>query len=87
MALLLFFLVLPVFVFVFSPLFGMLSRRHEYQADRFAAAHTSAEDLIAALTKLYRDNAGTLITDAWYSRFYDSHPDAHARVRALRALS
>ena len=84
MALILFFMVLPLFLLVFAPLSSMLSRRHEYQADAFAAQNTHPEHLISALTKLYRDNAGTLVTDKWYSYFYDSHPDANARVRALR---
>lgn len=87
MALLLFFLVLPVFTFVFSPVTSILSRRNEYQADRFAAQHASAEDLVQALTKLYRDNASSLVTDRWYSLFYDSHPGAAARIAALKAIS
>ncbi|MDO5687577.1 MAG: M48 family metallopeptidase [Neisseria sp.] len=87
MALLLFFLVLPVFVFVLSPLPSIISRRNEYQADRFAAQYAAADQLISALTKLYRDNAATLVSDGWYSRFYDSHPDARARISALKKAS
>lgn len=84
MAILLFFLVLPVFTFPFSALSSILSRRNEFEADRFAARYASAEDLIQALTKLYRSNAASLITDKWYSRFYDSHPGAHERITALK---
>lgn len=84
MALLLFLLVLPVFTFPFSPLSSILSRKNEYEADRFAAAHSNAHDLVAALTKLYRNNASTLTPDAWYSRFYDSHPNASERIAALQ---
>lgn len=84
MAILLFFLVLPVFTFPFSALSSVLSRRNEFEADRFAARYASAEDLIQALTKLYRNNAASLITDKWYSRFYDSHPGAHERITALK---
>ena len=84
MALLLFLLVLPVFTFPFSPLSSIMSRKNEYEADRFAARNSDAHDLITALTKLYRSNASTLTPDAWYSRFYDSHPNASERIAALQ---
>ena len=86
MALLLFLLVLPVFTFPFAPLASLMSRRNEFEADRFAAQHTRAADLIAALTKLYRSNAASLVSDGWYSRFYDSHPGAQERIAALKRL-
>lgn len=86
MALLLFLLVLPVFTFPFSPLRSLMSRRNEFEADRFAAKTVSVKDLITALTKLYRSNAATLVSDRWYSCFYDSHPNARERIAALRAL-
>ncbi|MBE9610681.1 M48 family metallopeptidase [Chitinilyticum piscinae] len=85
-ALLLFFLVLPVFTFLFGPLGSFLSRRHEYQADAYAAQQTSAAMLVSALVKLYRDNAATLTPDRWHSMFYDSHPPAALRIAALQRL-
>jgi len=87
MALALFSLVLPVFLFPLAPLTSWLSRRHEYEADAFAAHMSSAESLISALTKLYRDNAATLTPDPLYSLFYDSHPPATLRIAHLRALA
>ena len=84
MALLLFMLVLPVFAFPLSPLLSMLSRKNEFEADRFAAETASAQDLAAALTKLYRSNAASLVADKWYERFYASHPGAQARIAALK---
>ncbi|MGH8310918.1 MAG: M48 family metallopeptidase, partial [Steroidobacteraceae bacterium] len=57
MALVLFAIVLPPFTFPLQPLGARLSRRHEFEADRYAAEHASARDLVSALTKLYRDNA------------------------------
>lgn len=84
MALLLFMLILPVFTFPFSPVASLMSRRNEYQADRFAAQHSQVTDLISALTKLYRSNASTLTPDAWHSRFYASHPNASERIAALK---
>jgi STE24 endopeptidase len=83
LALLLFFLVLPVFGFVLSPISSLLSRRHEYEADAFAARHASAEDLASALVKLYEDNAATLTPDPLHSAFYDSHPPAALRIGRL----
>lgn len=84
MALLLFMLVLPVFTFPFSPLASVLSRKNEFEADRFAAKYANGNDLIQALTKLYRTNAASLVSDVWYSRFYDSHPGARERIAALQ---
>jgi len=84
-ALVLFSLVIPVFTFPLSPLMSAFSRRHEYEADAYAAQQTRAGDLVAALVKLYRDNAATLTPDPLYSTFYDSHPPAAARIAQLRA--
>jgi STE24 endopeptidase len=83
LALILFALVAPVFTFLLTPLLSLLSRRHEFEADRYAAQHASADDLIAALVKLYEDNAATLTPDPLHSLFYDSHPPAALRVERL----
>lgn len=85
-ALLLFFLALPPFLFPLAPLGSLLSRRQEYQADRYAATQTDARNLVSALVKLYQDNAATLTPDPVYSQFHDSHPPAALRIRALEAL-
>jgi len=82
-ALLLFFLAAPVFLFFLQPLSSLYSRRHEYEADAYAAAHSSAAELVKALVKLYRDNAATLTPDPVHSAFYDSHPPAAARIARL----
>jgi STE24 endopeptidase len=86
-ALALFMLALPVFTFVLAPLSAAYSRRHEFEADAFAAEHASALALVAALIKLYEDNAATLTPDPIHSAFYDSHPPAVARVARLNALA
>ncbi|HEY6453801.1 MAG TPA: M48 family metallopeptidase [Steroidobacteraceae bacterium] len=86
-ALLLFLFVAPAFTFFVTPLAASWSRRDEFAADEFAAQHTPARTLMAALVKLYRDNATTLTPDAVHSRFYDSHPPAMARIARLRELS
>jgi STE24 endopeptidase len=84
-ALVLFSLAIPAFTFPLSPLMSALSRRHEYEADAYAAEQTRAGDLVAALVKLYRDNAATLTPDPLYSTFYDSHPPAAARIARLQS--
>jgi STE24 endopeptidase len=87
MALLLFFLVIPNFTFLLQPLLAMYSRKHEFEADHYAAQHASAADLVSALTKLYKDNASTLTPDPLHSMFYDSHPPALARISRLQGQS
>lgn len=85
MALLLFFLVMPVFTFLFHPISSIYSRKHEFEADAYAAQNSSADDLIHALVKLYQDNAATLTPDPLHSAFYDSHPPAAIRVAHLQS--
>jgi STE24 endopeptidase len=84
MALILFMLALPIFTFVLSPLTSITSRKHEFEADAFAATHTDANDLVSALVKMYEDNASTLTPDPLHSAFYDSHPPASVRIRQLK---
>ncbi len=86
-ALVLFLLAMPVFTFLLQPLFAAVSRRHEFEADAFAARHAHAQDLAAALVKLYKDNASTLTPDPVHSAFYDSHPPASQRIGRLGELA
>lgn len=83
LALLLFTMGLPPFMFFVSPVFASLSRRDEYQADAYARSNANAADLVRALLKLYEDNASTLTPDPLYVRFYYSHPPASSRIAAL----
>ncbi|HVF63610.1 MAG TPA: M48 family metallopeptidase [Casimicrobiaceae bacterium] len=83
----LFFLALPVFTFALSPIAASYSRRHEFEADAFAAQAASGSALVNALVKLYEDNASTLTPDPVHSAFYDSHPPAAIRVARLCALA
>jgi len=84
LALILFFLVMPVFTFPLSPLMSHFSRQHEFEADAYAAEHAAASDLIRALVKLYQDNASTLTPDPLHSLFHDSHPPAAQRIAHLQ---
>jgi STE24 endopeptidase len=83
MALLLFTLALPVFTFLLQPIMAWFSRKHEFEADDFAAEQANPLTLIQALVKLYKENASTLTPDPLYSAFYDSHPPAPVRIAHL----
>ncbi len=87
MALLLFAVTVPVFAFFATPVMSSWSRRHERQADDFAAEYADAGKLAAALVKLFRDNAATLTPDRIHSAFFDSHPPALERIGRLTTLA
>ncbi len=85
LALLLFVLISPVFSFFIAPLLALFSRKHEFEADAYAAQQTNGADLGYALLKLYEDNASTLTPDPLYAAFYYSHPPASERLARLAA--
>jgi STE24 endopeptidase len=84
-ALLLFLLISPLFTVFLQPVIAYFQRRHEFQADDYAAGQTRPSYLINALVKLYRDNASTLTPDPLYSAFHYSHPPAAIRIAHLSA--
>jgi STE24 endopeptidase len=70
--------------FWFSPVGHWWSRRHEYEADAFAAqAMKEAQSLIGALRKIYEKNLANLTPHPLYSGFYYSHPTLSEREKAL----
>ena len=70
--------------FWIGPLAHWWSRRHEYQADAFAAkAVGQTQSLIAALRKLNGKNLSNLVPHPFYSGFYYSHPTLLEREHAL----
>ncbi len=82
-ALLLFVFALPAFTWLLTPLGAAWSRRHEFQADEFAARFSDGPELGRALVSLYRENASTLTPDPLHSAFYDSHPPPVVRIGRL----
>ena len=87
-ALLLFSLLSGAVMFWFSPLTHGWSRRHEYEADAFAAeAMNEARPLIGALRKLNEKNLSNLTPHPLYSGFYYSHPSLLEREQALTAFA
>jgi STE24 endopeptidase len=86
-ALLLLMIAAPAFTYFFTPLGSWWSRKHEFEADDFAARHAEASALADALVKLYRSNASTLTPDRIHSAFYDSHPPAIVRIARLNTVA
>ena len=79
-----------VLQYVFMPysevvqyLINILSRRFEFQADRFAKSLGRSNYLKRALIKLNCDNLGFPINDPWYSQWHHSHPPLLERLQAL----
>lgn len=86
-ALLLFLLWLPQVTFFVSPIGAAISRRHEFEADAFAARYVDSRALASGLVKLYRENASTLTPHPFYVWCYASHPPAVARISKLESLA
>ncbi len=83
---------LVFFGFLFSPInllvsiiFNFFSRRHEYDADRYAAMTTGdAENLISSLKKLSRLNLSNLTPHPLHVFLHYSHPPVLTRINTLR---
>jgi STE24 endopeptidase len=85
LALLLFMIAVPVFMFFVTPVFSYFSRKDEFEADAYAVKHSNGTALASALLTLYEDNASTLTPDPLYMSFYASHPPATERLARLTA--
>ncbi|APG25604.1 M48 family metallopeptidase [Syntrophotalea acetylenica] len=74
--------------FFLAPVGSALSRRQEWQADRFACQLTGRPaDLAEALVKLARENLAALHPHPLYVRLRFSHPPIVERVAALQKLA
>jgi STE24 endopeptidase len=72
------------FVFWLQPLTALMSRRHEYEADRFAVRLAGApEALKTALLRLTGENLSNLHPHPWYSAWHYSHPVLAERLAAI----
>jgi len=85
-ALVLFLLASPAFSFWVQPVMAAYSRKHEFEADEFAAESSDPKYLISALVAMYRENAATVTPDQLYSAYHDSHPPAPVRIAHLAEL-
>uniref|UniRef100_UPI00321673C0 M48 family metallopeptidase n=1 Tax=uncultured Draconibacterium sp. TaxID=1573823 RepID=UPI00321673C0 len=71
----------------FSGIFmNMLSRKNEYQADRFAAENYNPEALASALKKLSVNNLSNLTPHKTYVFFHYSHPTLLQRLEYLKSF-
>ena len=82
-----------VFGILYSPLsmilglaMNVLSRKHEYEADKFAAENYAAKPLADALKKLSVNNLSNLLPHPAYVFFHYSHPTLIQRLSALNQL-
>jgi STE24 endopeptidase len=72
------------FTFFLDPLSSWLSRRHEYEADRFAVRLTGRGDALrASLSRLHDQNLSIPNPHPWHSAWHDSHPTLVQRVAAI----
>ena len=72
------------FVFWMTPLGAWLSRRHEYEADRFAVALSGTpEALASSLVRLSQSNLSNVDPHPWFSAWHYSHPALADRLAAI----
>ena len=69
--------------FWLGPLFNALSRKHEYEADAYAAARTAPAPMRGALLKLHEKNLSNPTPHPWFSAYHYSHPALLERLEAL----
>ena len=87
-ALVLFSLLSGPFTFYLAPLMNLLSRRHEYEADRFAAVTLrDGRPMEEALVNLTVKNLSNLTPHPWYSFYHYSHPTPVERIETIRRIS
>jgi len=87
-ALVLFTLLSGPFTFYLGPLIHLLSRRHEFEADRFAAVTLrNGKPMEEALVNLTIKNLANLTPHPWYSFYHYSHPTPVERIEAIRQIA
>ena len=73
--------------FYLGPLINLLSRKHEYEADRFAVETLrNRQPMEEALINLTVKNLSNLTPHPWYSAYHYSHPTPTERIGAIRAI-
>lgn len=63
----------------------LLTRKHEFEADKFAVNLGYGGPLRSGLIKLQLENLGNMNPDSWYSTFHYSHPPLVERLDAIEA--
>lgn len=82
-------IVLDALLWPFSNLSGTamnyISRKHEYEADAFAAKEGYGEALISALKRLVNESLSEINPHPWIVKTTYSHPTLSQRITAVRA--
>jgi STE24 endopeptidase len=87
-ALVLFSLLSGPLTFYLGPLVNLLSRKHEYEADRFAVITLgNGKPMEEALVNLTVKNLSNLTPNPWYSAYHYSHPTPTERIGAIRRIT
>lgn len=72
------------FLFWVAPLSSRVSRRHEYEADRYSVRIARAPGALkSALVRLNGENLSNLHPHPWYSAWHYSHPTLVERLAAI----
>jgi len=75
-------------LFPIKPLFALMSRKHEREADRFAVQLTQeTKPMAESLIRLSRDNLANLHPHPWYAAFNYSHPPVVSRVAEIKSYN
>lgn len=83
-ALILFALCSGYFTFMLTPLMNFISRKNEYEADKFSVETTGdKESMASSLVKLSKENLSNLTPHPWYSFYHYSHPTTLERIKAI----
>ena len=79
-----FMIFLPYLTYWLSPLSNYWSRKHEFEADRFAMETIGDHcELTNALAKMYKKNLSHPLPHPWVSFFHHSHPSFFEREVAM----
>ena len=71
---------------IIKPVFLYFSRKHEYEADKFALSLNMNKDLlIKTLIKLHKDNLSYPLPHPLYVTLHYSHPPLISRINTLRS--
>lgn len=71
---------------IMSLVSSMLSRKHEFEADAFAAELNYGPELCSALKGLAKENLSVMRADPVYSAYHHSHPLTPVRIAAIEKI-
>ncbi len=73
----------PIISLFFMPIFGVISRKNEYAADKYGSECESQEELANALQKLANENKSFPKSHPLSIMFYHTHPPLVERLKRL----